>query len=90
MSYYEQAEGINKDLVNLFNSLPINEFTREQREQILNIIIRFGQVAKFRCRSNSAYDNFVRLCYNNIASANRRPIKEGEEFEILIATLKEK
>lgn len=89
MSYYEQAEGINKDLKNLFGSVNIEAFTPTQREDILNIIIRLGQVAKFRCRSNAAYDNFIAACFRDIAETKRVPIKEGEDFEILKATLLE-
>jgi len=88
MSYYEQAKGINQDLTQLFNSIYIREFTIEQRERILNIMIRLGQVAKFRCRSNTAYDNFIRQCLDGIADAKRFPLKAGEEFEILTATMK--
>jgi len=87
MSYYEQANKINTDLEQLFNSLYIREFTKEQRERILNLMIRLGQVAKFRCRSNTAYDNFIRECFKGIAETKRVPIKEGEDFEVLTATL---
>src|SRR3990167_7130754 len=88
MSYYEQAKGINTDLTQLFNSRYIREFTQQQREQILNIMIRIGQVAKFRCRSNAAYDNFIRSCFDSIANCERKPIKEGEDFAILTAKMK--
>lgn len=87
MSYYEQANAINTDLKQLFSSVPISSFTKEQRERILNIMIRLGQVAKFRCRSNTAYDNFINCCLKEIATAKRVPIKEGEEFEILTAEM---
>ena len=88
MSYYEQAKKINQDIEQLFNSLYIREFTQQQRENILNLMIRIGQVAKYRCRNNSAYDNFIRCCFENIATVQRVPIKEGEDFEVLKATLK--
>ncbi len=70
MSYHEQAEAINK----LFKKL--------DQKDIINAILRFGQVAKFRCRSNTAYDNFSKLCFEGIAELERiQP--EGLEFEIL-------
>lgn len=31
-------------------------------ESQLNVLVRFGQVAKFRCRSNTAYSNFINAC----------------------------
>lgn len=87
MSYYEQAEKINTDLKQLFNSIYIKEFTIQQREQILNLMIRLGQVAKFRCRNNSAYDSFISACFRDIATCERVPIREGEDYEVLTATL---
>lgn len=88
MSYQEQAQGINRDLEQLFNSIPLQSFSKEQREHILNIIIRVGQVAKFRCRSNTAYDNFITACFNNIADCERVELEPGTEFKILKAVLK--
>ncbi len=88
MSYFEQAKGINKDLTQFFNSLYIKEFSISQREQILNLIIRVGQVAKFRCRNNSAYDNFINACFEGVATAQRVELRAGEEFKVLTATLK--
>ena len=80
MSMYVSAEKINTDLQQLFNSLPIEQFTQEQRKRIINILIRFGAVAKFRCRSNVAYENFVNACFKNVASFH----KEAQgEYEIL-------
>lgn len=85
MSMYQSAELINKDLQSLFNTIPLNQFTKEQRSEILNIMIRFGAVAKFRCRSNTAYENFVCSCLNNIAKTNRVKVDDKSEFEILRA-----
>lgn len=89
MSYHEQAEGINKDLKQLFESIPINQFSTRQRADILNIMIRIGQVAKFRCRSNTAYDNFINCCFKGIATTSRVKINETDDFEILKANIKE-
>ena len=85
MSYQEQGENINKELINLFNSIPINQFTATQREHILNIFLRAGQVIKFRCRNNSAYDNFMAICFKNIAEVKRVKANEGDEWATLRA-----
>jgi hypothetical protein len=87
MSYLEQAKGINEELLQLFNSINIKEFTPTQRENILNLIIRFGQVCKFRCRNNSAYDTFVGCCFSGIAET-RRVQQEGSEWKTLRANYK--
>ena len=87
MSMYESAEKINQDLEQLFNSINLSEFTTRQRETILDIIIRFGSVAKFRCRSNVAYDNFTTACFKNIAKVERVPIKLNDEFKVLRASM---
>lgn len=87
MSYHEQAEGINKDLQSLFNSINIKDFTQKQREDILNIIIRFGRVAKYRCRSNIAYENFTSACFQDIAIVSWVEI-EGKEYKSLRADIK--
>ena len=89
MSYIEQAKGINEDLKSLLNRVKLEHFTATQREFLLNIFCRFGQVAKFRCRSNSAYDNFVNACFMGLADAKRVKAKETDEWETLRAFLKE-
>ena len=87
MGMYESAEKINTDIKDLFKSINITEFTSKQREEILNIIIRFGSVAKYRCRSNTAYDNFVTACYKDVAVLDRVKINPEDEYEILRATI---
>ncbi len=88
MSYYEQAEHINKDLKQFLDS-DLQSLSNEQKEYLLNIIIQFGQVAKFRCRSNSAYDNFTRECFKNIAECKRVAANPGDEWATLRAMIKE-
>ncbi len=83
MTMYESARKINEDLKQLFSSVSINEFTKAQRERILDIMIRFGAVAKFRCRSNIAYDNFVSSCLAEIADTERVKINLEDEFTVL-------
>ena len=87
MSMYESAEKINEDLKQLFYSENIENFTTEQKERILNILIRFGSVAKFRCRSNIAFDNFVNACYKDIANTQRVQLKDDSDFRVLQAEL---
>jgi len=84
---YESAGRINSDLRQIFESSYYKEFTIEQREYILNVMLRFGAVAKFRCRSNIAYDNFVNACLKDIATAKRIKEKENSEYEVLRAEM---
>ena len=44
-------------------------------EAQLNVLVRFGQVAKFRCRSNVAYGNFITSCL------------EGSDFDLTYDTI---
>lgn len=88
MSYHDQANKINEDLQNLFNSVPVEQFNNRQREEILNIILRIGQVVKFRCRNNSAYDNFMSIAFKEIANVQRVNV-EGTDWKTLRATIKE-
>ena len=89
MSYYDQAKGINEELRNLFNSIPVKQFTADQREQILNIFIRYGQVCKFRCRNNTAFDSFTQQCFKELAEVNRVQANPGDEWKTLRATYNE-
>ena len=82
MSYTEQATKINKQLKDvLFNDrdnidiIDINKLS--------NVILWFGQVAKYRCRSNVAYDNFAKEVFKDIAELERTKL-EGQEFEVLL------
>ena len=51
----------------------------EQQVFLINAILWFGQVAKFRCRNNVAYDNFSRLCFKDIQHLARRDTGLGFE-----------
>ncbi len=64
---YEQAEKLNQRLKSMFNNIEIKDLQEMTKEAIIDIIIRFGQVAKFRCRSNTAYKNFLDSCFRDIA-----------------------
>jgi len=87
MGMYESAGAINDDLKQLFGSINIKEFTKEQRERILDVMCRFGAVAKFRCRSNVAYDNFVTSCFKDISKVERVKLDNESDFTILRNTL---
>lgn len=76
MSYTEQAEKINAIL-----KIALDEIPKEQKKDIINSLLRFGQVAKFRCRNNSAFDNFSREVLKDIAEPTRKD--RGLGFETL-------
>ena len=61
---YRHAEKLNKQFV---------VYRANLNNDLLNAIIEFGRVAKFRCRSNTAYKNFVEATFKGIAD-----IKEVE------------
>lgn len=88
MSYYDQAERINKDLKDFMGS-PLQQLNNNQKEFILNMIIQVGQVAKFRCRSNTAFDNFINQCFKDIAESKRVVAKEGDDWATLRAFVME-
>ena len=68
---YEQADKLNCRFESMFNEMNIK---KADREAIIDLVIRFGQVAKFRCRSNTAYRNFLESTFRNLAN-----IKEVEK-----------
>ena len=87
MSYQEQAERINSDLKQLFGLEDVKTLKATSKEFLLNILIQFGQVAKFRCRSNSAYDNFTNCCLKDLAEAKRVKANPEDEWETLRAEI---
>ena len=87
MSMYESAEKINVELEKIFKTFDSENITAIQKEKILNLMIRFGSVAKFRCRSNVAYDNFSNACFKNIATVERIHLNDDSDFKILKATI---
>lgn len=84
MSMYESASRINKEVKEFFDS-PIQQLNDNQKEFIINLMIQLGQVAKFRCRSNAAYDNFIRSCFDGIADCKRVVRNDGDEWATLRA-----
>ena len=79
---YEHAEKIRNRLAPI-----INEFDTE----LVNIMIEFGRVAKFRCRSNAAYKNFVTACFKDIAEIQEvegEATKDGRVYTFLQAVIK--
>ena len=87
MSMYESAERIKKDAINLFNSEEMGKFNKWQQKEVINLIIRFGAVAKFRCRSNVAYRNFIDACFSEIAEIGTAKQKGagGKEYDVITA-----
>tara|TARA_Y100000310_G_C20643286_1_gene795157 strand:- start:193 stop:468 length:276 start_codon:yes stop_codon:yes gene_type:complete len=84
MSYHEQAEKINKNLKDIFKSDIEGDhaMSKEDIKKLIDNIIWFGQVAKYRCRSNTAYDNFSKAVFEGIVELERTKL-EGQEFEVL-------
>ena len=77
MSMYETGSKINDVLKAVLQNID-----KSDKVLILDTMIRFGQTAKFRCRSNVAYDNFVNICLRDIATVIREK-PEHLEFEVL-------
>ena len=88
MSYNEQAKRINTDLKDFFNS-PLQQLNERQKEFILNMVIAVGQVAKFRCRSNTAFDGFINQCFQDVAEIKRVQANPGDEWKTLRAFIEE-
>lgn len=81
MGYAEQARKINAQLK--------EGFANNDKEKIINAFIWAGQVAKFRCRQNTAYENFMKMVLDGIAEVDYVPFDDGEsgrEFNILRVT----
>jgi len=74
---YESGSKINEALKAVLQGVDESD-----KVLILDTMIRFGQVAKFRCRSNVAYENFVNACFKDIATIIREK-PEHLDFEIL-------
>jgi hypothetical protein len=77
MTIYSEAEKLK---------LAFKGFSKEQ----LDTVIRFGQVAKFRCRNNVAYKNFLEACFCEVADIEETEIKksDGTTFIRLSAKIK--
>jgi hypothetical protein len=76
MSYHDQAKKINAKF-----GLRMAEMDDETVTDLINTILWFGQVAKLRCRNNSAYDTFSRECFRELAKLERSDTGLG--FEVL-------
>ena len=87
MTYNEQAERINNDLKQLFGLEDIKDLKSTSKEFLFNILLQFGQVAKFRCRSNTAYDNFANCCLKDLANAKRVKANDTDDWETLRADI---
>ena len=81
MTYQQQAERINEHLKFFFKGI---SGSTALKDELINAILKFGQVAKFRCRSNVAYDNFSKLCFKDIAELERRKPSEDSYEELMV------
>lgn len=82
LSYQEQAQKINTMLKEAgLGKGGIDGTGRIDHEKVINAFIWAGQVAKFRCRNNSAYESFMRLVLKDIADVKYVPF--NEEFDVL-------
>ena len=81
MSYQEQGEKLNSEFKKCLNEIDLDGKDIYLRD-LIDAILRFGQIAKFRCRSNVAYDNFCNVVFKDIVSIERRLV-EGQTFEKL-------
>ena len=81
MSYQEQADKMNKRLKELYAQSAAGMTTADWHE-LINLVLWYGQVAKFRCRSNAAYDNYARAVFRDLAEIQRAAL-QGQEFEVL-------
>ena len=70
MSYQEQAEKLNT----LFKQKLQGVLGKQAEAEIIEAVLRFGQIAKFRCRNNTAYDSFSKLVFKDIAELKRSPV----------------
>ena len=77
MSMYESAEKLNNTFKECLTSC-------NKKVEIINAIIWFGSVAKFRCRNNIAYENFVKSVFNGISEIKREK-QDNLNFEVLKA-----
>jgi len=69
-------------------STPLSKLDETDRRDVIDAILFFGQTAKFRCRNNSAYDNFCRICFGRVARLERSDVGLG--FDMLhVDSLKE-
>jgi len=77
MSYHDSAKKIQPKLARAMEGMD-----EKKIRDIVDSFLWFGQVAKYRCRHNTAYDNFARACLDGICTVRRMPL-EGFDFEVL-------
>lgn len=85
---YTQASKINGRLKNVVDKLGFGKLDGDDDllTELCNTIIRFGQIAKFRCRSNAAYKNFVDSCLKGVAEVSEEDMEHnGVKFKGLVA-----
>jgi hypothetical protein len=76
LSYYKQADNLHEKFKELLDGM-----SDEKKTLFIDTILYFGQVAKYRCRSNTAFDNFSSQVFRKIAHLDRSDT--GLDFPIL-------
>lgn len=79
MSYLDQAYTLNGELKQIDPFLDL---------RLINAILEFGRVAKYRCRHNSAYATFAQEVFRGIADIkqeSRERIRDGTKYTVLVA-----
>jgi hypothetical protein len=66
MSYHRAAAKINRRLSEI-----TDDMDEETLKQLVNAIIWFGQVSKFRCKNNTAYDSFCNAVFTGMVKLKR-------------------
>ena len=83
MTMYERANALNTNFKTAFEDIDENT-----KRDIINFIIEFGRVAKFRCRSNTAYKNFLDATFKDLVTIRLFPANTDDnerKFDILRA-----
>jgi len=89
MGMYEKAKELNEEFLTIFSGQCLDDASDEFKEKIIKTIEKFGRVAKFRCRSNTAYKNFITAVFENICSFEEKQITHGDRtFTVLEPKIK--
>ena len=79
MASYQESQKINDRIKPILDTM-----VKSDRDMLINAILWMCQTAKYRCRHNTALDNFCRIIFKGCAEIHRVPILiNGKEFPIL-------
>ena len=79
MSYVDKAVKIREMLKKA--GLNSDKLSDEEKRDLIDAMLWFGQVAKYRCRQNKAYENFSKMVFTGIATVKYVPVTD--EYDIL-------